>query len=402
MMGCGTSTQSGQPEKAQKLDPLYDLIMDENLAKNQYPEEKLNAVRAKEKPSLVAKFCTKELWDKYKNVVSSGPGKWTLARAINTGVTNPESFVGCHAGDRESYDDFKDLFYPVIEAYHKGFSMEEGGLLAGTPSERMDPSKITVDLSDSAKSKIVSTRIRIARNLAMFPLNPGGTRESRIEVAELMRKVYDTIPEGDELKGEMFLHSTMSDEQRQKLIDDHFLFRGADEMQAASGYHQHWPIGRGVYHNKEKTFINWINEGDHIRIISMRNGGDVKRVFSLLSKGAKMIEDGVKAVTGKSEAFMMHPKFGAVTCCPSNLGTGMRGSVHLLIPKLIAAWGFEKIDEECRKRQCQARGSTGERSEVIDRVDISNWRRIGLPEYELVEDMINCVNWLVEQEDGLP
>ena len=145
-----------------------------------------------------------------------------------------------------------------------------------------------------------------------------------------------------------------------------------------------------------------LNEGDHVRIISMRPGGDVKGVFALLSKGAKMIEDGVKAVTGKETAFMMHPKFGSVTCCPSNIGTGMRGSVHVLVPKLIAAWGFDKIDTEARQRNCQARGSSGEHSEVVDRIDISNWRRIGLAEYELVMDMINCVNWLVEQEDALP
>ena len=143
-----------------------------------------------------------------------------------------------------------------------------------------------------------------------------------------------------------------------------------------------------------------LNEGDHVRIISMRPGGDVKAVFALLSKGAKMIEDGVKTVTGKETAFMMHPKFGSVTCCPSNIGTGMRGSVHVLVPKLIAAWGFDKIDTEARQRNCQARGSSGEHSEVVDRIDVSNWRRIGLPEYELVMDMINCVNWLVEQEDA--
>ena len=61
---------------------------------------------------------------------------------------NGSSFVGCHAGDKESYDDFKDFFYPVIEAYHKGFSMTEGSSLAGTAAERMDPAKITVKLRD--------------------------------------------------------------------------------------------------------------------------------------------------------------------------------------------------------------------------------------------------------------
>ncbi|MCD6581986.1 MAG: hypothetical protein J7K90_09315 [Desulfuromusa sp.] len=382
-------------------DPDYDLKLEESLAQNEYPGEKLAVARAAEHTSLCAQMCTPEVWDKYKNVVSSGPAKWTLARAINTGVMYPDSFVGCHAGDRESYDDFRDFFYPVIEKYHTGFSMEKGSPPQGTPSERMDPARITVDLSDSAKEKIASTRIRIARNLSMFPLNPGGSRESREEVADLMTKVYARIPADSDLAGEFFLHTDISDAKRQELIDDHFLFRGKDRMQAASGYHEHWPYGRGVYLNQAKTFINWVNEGDHLRIISMEMGGDVKAVFERLSAGAKAIEEGVKAITGIDEAFMMHPKFGAVTCCPSNIGTGMRGSVHIMVPKLIEAIGFEAIDRLCRERNCQARGTTGEHSEVLDRIDVSNWRRIGLPEYELVEDMIRCANFLANEEDKI-
>tara|TARA_B100000780_G_scaffold169358_1_gene118513 strand:- start:950 stop:2170 length:1221 start_codon:yes stop_codon:yes gene_type:complete len=384
-------------------DPLYDLIIEESLAKNIYPKEKLNAARAAPHTSLCAQFVTEDVWNKYKDVVSSGPAKWTMARAINTGVMYPESFVGCHAGDAESWDEFKDFFYPVIEAYHKGFSMEKGSGNLGSPSERLDPEKISTDLSESAQVKIISTRIRIARNLVSFPLNPGGTVETRKQVLELLRKVYNQFndSEDDDLKGDLFEHETMSAEQRQGLVEDHFLFRGADKMQAASGYHVGWPVGRGVFHNREKTFVNWINEGDHVRIISMRMGADVKGVFALLAKGANAIEAGIKNITGNEEAYMMHPKFGAITCCPSNLGTGLRCSVHIVIPKLIKAWGFEKIDEECRKRMCQARGSSGEHSKVVDRVGISNWRRIGIPEYLLIEDMIKCVNWIVEQEDNI-
>ena len=382
-------------------DPDYDLKLEESLAKNEYPDEKLAAARAAEHTSLCAQVCTPEVWAKYKDIVSSGPAKWTLARAINTGVMYPDSFVGCHAGDRESYDDFRDFFYPVIEKYHTGFSMEKGSPLQDAPSERMDPSRITVDLCDSAKEKIASTRIRVARNLSMFPLNPGGSRESREEVAALMAKVYARIPLDSDLAGEFYLHTKISDTERQALIDDHFLFRGKDRMQAASGYHEHWPHGRGVYLNKAKTFINWVNEGDHLRIISMEMGGDVKAVFERLSAGAKAIEEGVKAITGVDEVFMMHPKFGAVTCCPSNIGTGMRGSVHIMVPKLIETIGFEAIDRLCRERNCQARGTTGEHSEVLDRIDVSNWRRIGLPEYELVEDMIRCANFLAGEEDKI-
>ncbi len=80
-------------------------------------------------------------------------------------------------------------------------------------------------------------------------------------------------------------------------------------------------------------------------------------------------------------------------------GTGMRGSVHILVPGLIAKKGFDWIDAQARKMLCQARGSTGEHSEVVDRIDISNWRRIGLPEYALVEDMIKCANFLAVLED---
>ncbi len=383
------------------FDPDFDLKIEESLAKNQYPSEKLDAARAMENPSLCAQMCTPEVWEKYKDVTSSGPAKWTLARAINTGVTYPDSFVGCHAGDMESYDDFADFFHPVIEAYHKGFSMKEGSSLTGTPSERMDSDKINIDLTDSAHDKIASTRIRVARNLSMFPLNPGGTRETREEVADLMAKVYAGIPADSDLAGEFSLHTKMTDEQRQALIDGHFLFRGKDRMQAASGYHEHWPHGRGVYVNNDKTFINWVNEGDHLRIISMEMGGDVKAVFARLSAGTKAIEDGVRAISGVEDVFMMHPKFGAVTCCPSNIGTGMRGSVHIMVPKLIKAIGFDEIDRLCRERNCQARGSTGEHSEVVDRIDVSNWRRIGLPEYELVEDMIKCANFLATEEDKL-
>jgi len=381
------------------IDPDFDLIMEESLAKNEFPLAKWNAVMASNHQSLAHKFCTPELFAKYKNKVSTGQAKWTMARAVNSGFSWPTSFVGCHAGDRESYDDFDEFFYPVIEAYHKGFSMKKGSDLKGTPSERMDPEKIPFKLSDSAQKKIISTRIRIARNLSMFPLNPGGSRESREGIAALMQKVYDGIPSDSPLKGTFFLHAVMSDEQRQALIDGHQLFRGKDKMQASSGYHVAWPHGRGVFHNPDKSFVNWVNEGDHIRIISMQNGGDVKAVFGRLSAGAKAIEDGVKRETGVDECFMMHPKFGAVTCCPSNIGTGMRGSVHILVPKLIHTIGFSALDKMCRERNCQARGSSGEHSAVVDRIDVSNWRRIGFPEYELVGDMINCANFLAAEED---
>jgi hypothetical protein len=222
------------------IDPDFDLIVDPQLANNEYPASTLEAQRAAEHTSLAARFATPEVWDNYRDKVSSGPSKWTLARAINTGVLYPESFVGCHAGDMESYTDFKDFFYPVIEAYHEGFKIDQASahsLFNGmTAMERMDAEKITAVLSASAQEKVVSTRIRVARNLAMFPLNPGGSKESREEIATMMAKVYASIAT-DDLKGNFYLHTKMSDGQRQALNDGQQMYRGKDRMQSASGYH---------------------------------------------------------------------------------------------------------------------------------------------------------------------
>ena len=184
----------------------FDLVLDSKLANNEYSVAKLAAARAAEHTSLAAKFCTPDIWEQYKDSVSSGPAKWTIARAINSGVMFPHSFVGCHAGDAESYDDFKDIFYHAIQAYHKGFDIE-----TTKHATDMDPSKITIELSETAQSKIISTRIRVARNLSMFPLNPGGTLESRLEVTAMMGKVDGAI-EGD-LAGDFFRHTTMSTSQ---------------------------------------------------------------------------------------------------------------------------------------------------------------------------------------------
>ena len=151
----------------------------------------------------MAQTMTQEIFENYKDKKTKAAG-WTIARAINTGTCYSSSFVGCHAGDLESCHLYSDLFAPVIERYHVGYKLD-GSMQHITD---MDASKIKIDLTPEAKSKIISTRIRVARNLAFFPLNPGGTRETREEIAALMKKVFDTL-EGD-LAGQFYLHTTMT------------------------------------------------------------------------------------------------------------------------------------------------------------------------------------------------
>ena len=94
------SQVESSPATKKKLDPKMDLIMNEQLARNEYPKELIEQYKRAPKCSLMAKNMTKELFDEYKNHKTKTAG-WTIARAINTGVMHPSSFVGCHAGDHE-------------------------------------------------------------------------------------------------------------------------------------------------------------------------------------------------------------------------------------------------------------------------------------------------------------
>ena len=74
------------------------------------------------------------------------------------------------------------------------------------------------------------------------------------------------------------------------MIADHFLFKEGDRFLDSAGLNRDWPSGRGIFHNKEKTFLIWINEEDQLRIISMQKGADIGSVFKRLSIAASEIE----------------------------------------------------------------------------------------------------------------
>ena len=86
----------------------------------------------------------------------------------------------------------------------------------------------------------------------------------------------------------------MSEKVRQQLVDDHFLFVSGDRNLIAAGMERDWPEGRGIFHNKDKTFLTWVNEEDQLRIISMQSGGDVRAVFDRLARGIKAVGDSVR------------------------------------------------------------------------------------------------------------
>ena len=124
----------------------------------------------------------------------------------------------------------------------------------------------------------------------------------------------------------------------------------------------------------------------------MQQGADIRAVFERLCRAAKQIDTVVK--------FAHDDHLGYITSCPTNLGTAMRASVHIKLPKLMA--DKDTFNAVADKYEVQIRGIHGEHTETNDGVfDISNKRRLGKSEKQLVQDMINGVKALMEKEQSL-
>ena len=237
---------------------------------------------------------------------------------ILSGCQNVDSGIGVYAGSHDSYTTFEDLFDKIIEDYH-------GHKKTDKHVSDMDYTKLNMPpFTAEEAARINSTRIRVGRNLADFPLGPGISKEQRDKVEELVSGALSKMT--GELEGKYYPLKGMSPEDQKQLIEDHFLFKEGDRFLEACGLNRNWPDGRGIFHNKEKTFLTWVNEEDQLRIISMQQGADILAVFKRLSDAAAAIE--------KVAKFSHDDHLGYITSCPTNLGTALRASVHIKLPLL--------------------------------------------------------------------
>lgn len=341
----------------------------------QYPQS------LKESKSLLAKYLTPEVFDELKEIKTSNG--FTLTGIINSGVQNLDSGIGAYAGDEESYEVFGLLFDQIIQEYH-GFSKTD------MHKSNLDPDDLNAPNPDPEGEYILSTRIRVGRNVKDIPLGPAISKNKRDEIEKNVSEVLSGF-EGD-LKGKYYPLNNMSEEDRRSLIEDHFLFKAGDRFLETAGLNRDWPDGRGIFHNDEKTFLVWINEEDQLRIISMQKGGDIKEVFTRLITATRSIEKKIR--------FAFNDHLGYITSCPTNLGTAMRASVHIKLPKL--GKNMEEFQAIADKYHVQIRGIHGEHSQSEGGVyDISNKRRLGVSEVDCVQDMYNGVVALIRREKEL-
>ena len=331
--------------------------------------------------TLMYKYLTRDVWAELKDhkTVSTG---WTLAKAINPGCINQHDRVGVWAGDIESYKDFERIFLPIIKEYH--------GVSKHTISD-LEPAKVTGEIKHS--ELIESTRIRLARNLHGFPLSPI-SKDHLLKIEELMKTVFERL-EGD-FAGTYYTVETVPRPEFELMLKNHYIFDRGDPVQAAAGCYDYWPTGRGIFINHHRTFLVWVNEEDHLRIISMQKGSDVISAFDRLAKGVKVIEDEIKNIKGNEQAFLCDENLGMITRCPTNLGTGLRCSVLMNLHNLHKLEGAKELNKLAQHSGCHVHASRDLGDKDI--CYVSNRYCLGRPAHELVQNLIDTVNKLAKME----
>ena len=211
-----------------------------------------------------------------------------FGHCIKTGVDNKGQkdvkTCGIVAGDEESFTVFSLLFDAVIDAHHNGFSPSDRHLTNLNP---YDISKTEID----PKGKYVhSSRFQIVRNLHGFRLPPCMSFDERRKVEEILVSRLKMI--GSTLKGDYFpLRGSRSykkksngmsitEEEELRMTGNHFEELDSSRL-LSSGCGRHWPDARGIFHNDTKNIFVWINEEDHIKIITREKGNRVRENFNL-------------------------------------------------------------------------------------------------------------------------
>merc|ERR1740123_1778449 len=178
----------------------------------------------------------------------------------------------------------------------------------------------------------------------------------------------------------------------------HIMFKdmSADSYLVTAGIAGDWPHGRGCYVSEVREFMVLVGEEDHLRIMCMKKGTVLNEVFDRLKTAVDVVEENIDGGCAISK------DFGVVTSCPTNIGTGMRASLHLAIPNLTSDGTDTKAKAIARPLGLSVRGMGGEHTPIgkDGTVDISPSARFCITEAEIVTALYKGVKLLKEEEDN--
>jgi protein arginine kinase len=219
---------------------------------------------------------------------------------------------------------------------------------------------------------VISSRIRLARNLAGYKFL---SRCSNAEKTEILKKLRDVMM-SLELGDKVFYFSV----DKAPVLNKHFLV----ERHLISRHHAFGEGPRGVVIAQREFFTAMINEEDHLRIQVLKAGCQLSQCAEQIDRIDDMIEQQVD--------FAFSPRYGYLTACPTNLGTGIRVSVMLHLPALKMTGQIEKFFNAAKDMSLAVRGLFGEGTEAAsDLYQLSNQVTLGVSESDIISQFENTV-----------
>lgn len=227
---------------------------------------------------------------------------------------------------------------------------------------------------------VLSTRVRLARNLKGIPFP---NKMSDADGEKVIKTVSDALSNLNYKFNLIRLHE-ISDIERQKLLEEHLI---SPQMLKS-------PEHKAVFISDDDAVAIMINEEDHIRFQSIYAGFESEKAYELISK----IDD----FLGNSVEYAFHRKYGHLTACPTNVGTGMRISFMLHLPAICMARVADNLFAAVGKLGVTVRGMYGEGTKSSGYIfQISNQTTLGKTEAELSQNLNDVVNQIITKEREL-
>jgi len=228
---------------------------------------------------------------------------------------------------------------------------------------------------------VMSSRIRLARNLEKFLF---ATRATKTSEREVLDTVKEALASSTALKRPLIFEMGELDEvDRQFLVERHLVSRE----------HITQPDHKAVAIGPSEIISIMINEEDHLRIQVMQSGLNLRDGWTIIDE----LDDELS----ERLPFAYSSDWGYLTCCPTNTGTGMRASVMVHLPSLVLTKQINKVLHTITKLGLTARGLYGEGTEASGNFfQISNQVALGRTELELVENLERILKQVIDHEQS--
>lgn len=228
---------------------------------------------------------------------------------------------------------------------------------------------------------VISSRVRFARNLDNYPFSSKITEEQATALVNEVKEITAFLTEQDKRKFYSCNISTLNDIDKSAMVERHIVSPLLVEKEQTTG----------LILSEDETISIMINEEDHIRIQAIVGGMNLEKAYTEA--------DAVDDIAYDRLHFAYDEKYGYLTACPSNTGTGMRASCMVFLPALSAARMIQKLIEEVGKYGVTIRGIYGEGTKSLGSIyQISNQKTMGNSESEIIENLKRIVLQVVKQE----